>query len=639
MNRKGSGDELWDGNGMTRSFTEISIDKLSGIVPAALLDEVNQRLFRRSLIVVAAAGLVAGIGLFIAGLSSPAHWVWALATLPVVMVLAVSMSRELISGRLGVDAVALLSMSAALVLGQPLAAIVVAMMYAGGNVLEDFAVARAESDLKSLVDRAPRLAHLRQADGVKDVAIEVVAAGDRLLVRGGEVVPVDGTVASQSATIDESALTGEPIPVGRGPGEPVRSGTLNAGDTFEMTAAATAGESTYAGIVRMVTAAQTAKAPFIRLADRFALLLLPVAAGGAGLAWLLSGDSIRGLAVLVTATPCPLILAAPVAFIGGVSRAARRGILIKGGNALEALARAHTVMFDKTGTLTVGSARLISIELAPGESADAVLRLAASLEQASQHVVAMAVVASARARNLLLELPENSRETMGSGLEGRIGGKLVRVGSHQFVFGGVKPSEWATRALRRASWRSALSVFVAVDGRGIGALLLADELRRESPRAVQTLRSIGIKRIVMVTGDHADASETSQRSISMPCWRIGCRRTKSMPSRSSSGCIRPSWWATASTMLRRSPPPMSALPWAGGGQAHRRRQPMLSSWLIGSTESRKRLSSRVAHARSRFKASSPAWLYRVWPCSPRHWAISRRLPARSCKRSSTLPSS
>ena len=196
-----------------------------------------------------------------------------------------------------------------------------------------------------------------------------VAVGDAILVRAGEIIPVDGVITSAGAVLDEAALTGEPIPVHRRKGEAARSGTLNAGETFEMRASATAGESTYAGIVRLVTAAQTAKAPFIRLADRYALLLLPVTLLVAGAAWLLSGDSVRGLAVLVAATPCPLILAAPVAFIAGVSQAARKGILIKGGGPLEALARTHTVMFDKTGTLTVGGARLIAIEAAPGESA------------------------------------------------------------------------------------------------------------------------------------------------------------------------------------------------------------------------------------------------------------------------------
>jgi heavy metal translocating P-type ATPase len=327
-------------------------------------------------------------------------------------------------------------------------------------------------------------------------------------VRGGEVIPIDGIIASATATLDEAVLTGEPIPVTRREGESVRSGTVNAGDTFEMRATATAGESTYAGIVKLVNAAQAAKAPFIRLADRYALLLFPVALLVAGGAWLQSGDPIRGLAVLVAATPCPLILAAPVAFIAGVAQAARHGVLIKGGAPFEALARTHTVMFDKTGTLTVGGARLVAIESAPGVDPNEVLRLAASLEQASQHVVAATIVDSARSRGLELIVPTQVRETMGSGLEGRIGCHLVCVGSYQMVYGTRKPEDWAARALRRAAWRSALSVFVAANGRTVGALLLGDELRRETPHAVQSLRSAGVSRIIMLTGDRADAAET-----------------------------------------------------------------------------------------------------------------------------------
>src|SRR6516165_9085497 len=269
-----------------------------------------------------------------------------------------------------------------------------------------------------------------------------------------------------------------------------------------------ANESTYAGIVRMVSAAQTAKAPFIRMVDRFALLLLPLTLLTAGAAWFFSGDAVRALAVLVAATPCPLILAAPVAFIAGVAQAAKRGILVKGSGPLEALARTHTVMFDKTGTLTIGGARLVAIEAAPGQSTDEILRLAGSLEQASHHVVAATIVEEAVAKGLKLSIPSHVRETMGSGLEGAVDGRKVRVGSHQLVYGAAKPEQWAARALRRASWRSALSVFVAVDGRTIGAVLLADELRRDTPRAVQTLRAAGVSRIVMVTGDRADAAET-----------------------------------------------------------------------------------------------------------------------------------
>jgi heavy metal translocating P-type ATPase len=467
-----------------------------------------ERIGRRGLVAVATTALVIGLIASASGYGRGAAWIWGIGTAPVATGLLLSMIRDLLAGRLGVDAIALVSMSAALLLGETLAAVVVAIMYAGGNVLEDFAVGRAERELRSLVDRAPRIAHRLRDGAVEDVPIEEVAVGDAVLVLAGEIIPIDGVVTSGGAMLDEAPLTGEPIPAHRRKGEAARSGAVNAGETFEMRAAATAGESTYAGIVRLVTTAQTAKSPFIRLADRYALLLLPVSLFIAGAAWIVSGDAIRGLAVLVAATPCPLILAAPVAFIAGVSQAARNGILIKGGGPLEALARTRTAMFDKTGTLTIGGARLIAIEAAPREEPDEVLRFAASVEQASHHVVAAAIVEAALGKGLALEVPDGVRETMGSGLEGRVGGHKICVGSHQLVYGARKPEDWAIRVLRRASWRSALSVFVSVDGRTIGALLMGDELRQETPRAVQLLRRAGVSRVVMVTGDRADAAET-----------------------------------------------------------------------------------------------------------------------------------
>jgi heavy metal translocating P-type ATPase len=474
-----------------------------------------ERVLRWALVSIAVAGLAAGIWASVAGRAGLADLCWAVATMPVVAGLAISIVRDFLGGRLGVDAIALVSMSAALALGQPLAGAVVALMYSGGNVLEDVAVARAEHDLRSLVDRAPREAHRRIGDLIEEVPVSVVAIGDQLLVRAGEVVPVDGVVASSSATIDESALTGEPIPVVKPRGAAILSGSLNVGETFELAVAAAVGDSTYAGIVRLVTAAQTAKAPFVRLADRYALLFLPVTLALAFVAWLISGDLIRSLAVLVAATPCPLILAAPVAFIAGVAQAARRGILVKGGEPLEALARAHTVLFDKTGTLTVGGARLLAIEIAPGETAEEVLMLGASLEQASHHVLASAIVEAGVKRGLNLKVPEQVRESMGSGLHGVIEGRHVSAGSPDMIFAGARISQWASRAIRRASWRSALIVFVAVEGRPIGALLLADELRADTPRAIRLLREAGVARMVMVTGDRAAAAQAISAALDL----------------------------------------------------------------------------------------------------------------------------
>ena len=461
-----------------------STERIVNWTSAQLVTElVSHRLVGRVLFGVAIGASALGVAAWLAGRADVAKWAWTAGTIPILAGLGFSILRDLAQGRVGVDAVAFVSMAAAVLLGEALAGVVVAVMYSGGNLLEDFAVSRAAGDLRSLVDRAPRVAHKMLGAHIADVPVEKVTSGDRLLVRSGEVIPADGILLSSEATIDESALTGEPLPVLRIKGEPLRSGAVNAGNTFELSATATSGESTYAGIIGMVTAAQTAKAPFIRLADRYALILLPITLFLAGVAWAVSGDPIRGLAVLVTSTPCPLILAAPVAFIGGVSRAARLGILIKGGAALEALARTHTVMFDKTGTLTVGGARLVAIEVAPGEKTHTILALAASLEQASHHVVGEAIVSAARSRGLQLETPASVREKPGSGLEGKIGNKTVRAGSFDLVCGRSYREPWALRALRRATWRSALSVFVAVDGRVIGALLLADELRPETPGA------------------------------------------------------------------------------------------------------------------------------------------------------------
>ncbi len=468
----------------------------------------TDRLLRRALIAIAAGGLAAGLAALGIGRAGLAGLLWSITVAPVALALLVSIVRDLLAGRMGVDVIALISMIGAVALGEPLAGAVVALMYAGGMALEDVAVARAERNLRSLADRAPRIAHRHEAGGLVDVPVEAVAVGEKLLVRGGEIVPVDGIVASEQAVLDESTLTGEAIAVVRARGSAVASGAVNAGPAFDLRATMLAAESTYAGIVKMVSAAQAAKAPLVRLADRFAIVFLPVTVVVAVAAWLASGDAMRGLAVFVAATPCPLILAAPVAFIAGVAQAAWRGILVKGGGALEALARVRTVMFDKTGTLTLGGARLLSIETAPGVDAQEVLGLAASLEQASQHVVAAVIVRSATERGIALMLPEDVRETMGTGLAGTIGGRRVTAGSAEMMPAAARGAPWAVRAMRRAAWRAALIVFVAVDQRTVGALLLADELRPDAPRAIRMLREAGVARVLMVTGDRAETAET-----------------------------------------------------------------------------------------------------------------------------------
>jgi len=327
------------------------------------------------------------------------------------------------------------------------------------------------------------------------------------MVRAGELLPVDGRLLDPEATIDESAVTGEPLPVVRPRGDFLRSGTVNAGEAFRYRAEAPASGSTYAGIVRMVEAAQTAKAPFMRVADRFALFLLPVTLIVAGLAWAVYGDPLRALAVLVVATPCPLILAAPVAFIGGVARAARSGILMKGSAALEALAGARTALFDKTGTLTEGGARVTGIATAPDYSPDEVLRLLASLEQASHHVVAATLVDLARSRGLALATPREVREYRGSGLEGMVEGRWLRAGERRLVVGEGEMPPWLAAAVAKSD-RSGLSIYLAVDGRPVALVTMADAIRREAPAALKRLRTLGIERVVMLTGDDGETARS-----------------------------------------------------------------------------------------------------------------------------------
>ena len=479
---------------------------------------LNEPLLRRALLGLALLGLAIGLAVWRLGNGDvEPRLIWAAATVPVVTVLVISIIRDFWIGRFGVDAIALVSMSAALVLGEALAAIVVAIMYAGGTVLEDFARGRAERNLTALADRSPRVAHRQGSDSLDTVPVEQIAVGDALLVRAGELIPVDGSLIDSFAHIDESAMTGEPLPERRRAGDLLRSGTVNAGEAFSMRATATAGRSTYAAIVRMVAAAQTAKAPFIRMADRFAIFMLPATLIVAGLAWHLSGDPIRALAVLVIATPCPLILAAPVAFIGGISRAARVGVVMKGSAALEALADVRTAIFDKTGTLTLGGAELIDLEIAPGRDADELLRLLASLEQASHHIISDSIIRLARERGLGLAQPEGVREVRGSGLQGIVDGTPVRAGSRSLVIGDRQFPGWAAHGEARYSGQPVLRVFLAIEGRLAGVFTFGDSLRGDAREVTQSLRAAGVSRLVMLTGDDTGTAQRVASALEIDC--------------------------------------------------------------------------------------------------------------------------
>jgi heavy metal translocating P-type ATPase len=456
------------------------------------------------LLVLTASGLALGLFLHVAGAGVAGNAVWAAVGGCGAAYALWAMADALRHGRVGVDVIALLAVGGALAVGELLAAAVIAVMLASGRALEAWAAGRARRDLHALLERAPRTARQYRGQALETVPLDAVMPGDLLLVAPGELVPVDGTVVGAAAVLDESALTGEARPVERAPREPVRSGVVNAGGPFDLRVTAAAADSTYAGIVRLVSEAEASQAPFVRLADRYAVWFLLVSLAWAGAAWVVAGAA-RAVAVLVVATPCPLILAAPVALVSGLSVAARRGVVVKGGGVLERLAQCTTLLLDKTGTLTSGRPQVSAIIPAGGHEQAEILRLAASLDQVSVHVLAGAVVEAAAARGGRLVLPQHVEEVPGQGIRGTVGTHRVAVGRAGWA-GVTGLPGWVKSARRRARLDGALTVFVAVDGEPAGALILTDPLRSDAARTIRVLRDAGISRIVMVTGDRAEVA-------------------------------------------------------------------------------------------------------------------------------------
>ncbi|MGV8954113.1 MAG: HAD-IC family P-type ATPase, partial [Cypionkella sp.] len=464
----------------------------TGDWPISRLTQLLQQNYDAILFAIALLGLASGTTLYFAG-SDQAGLVWTLGTVPVLAGLLFQIGSALRRGDVGLDIVAALSMSAALGFGEPLPGNVVALMYAGGQLLETFAAGRARHEMTALLGRVARTAMRYAGSTIEEVPISAIVPGDRLLIRHGEVLPVDGTVSGSPASLDMSALTGESIPVQLMAGAEALSGSTLIGAPFDLLASHPAAESTYAGIVRLVEAAQTSKAPMARLADRYAMgfLLLTVALAAA--AWALSGDPLRALAVLVVATPCPLILAVPVAIISGMSRTARIGVLVKNGGMLEALAEVRTAVLDKTGTLTGGQPGVTQIRHVPGVTENDVLYRAASLDQASGHVVAAALIQAATDRSLILSNPLGTSEAAGEGLSGQIDGHATVVGGLTYVGGQLLHGSFAQ--LASGIPQDAMTVAVAVDGHPFGIIVLQDLVRADAYEALDALRAAGISRI------------------------------------------------------------------------------------------------------------------------------------------------
>lgn len=463
-----------------------------------------KQVLRWTLLAVTLTALAAGAVAWATGSLPTAHACWIAGTVAAILPATWWVVAGLRSGRFGVDVLAVLSLVGALAVGEYLAGALIAVMLATGQALDAAAERRATKDLRALLDRVPRTARRRNGDEFEVVELDAIVVDDVVLVGPGEVLPVDGLVHSEYAVIDDSALTGEPLQVRYGRGDAVRSGSVNAGGGMELRASATAADSTYAGIVRLAKQAAAESAPLVRLADRVAAWFVPLALAVAGLAWLLSGSASRAVAVLVVATPCPLLLAAPVAIVSGLSRTSRIGVLVRGGGPLETLGKATTLVLDKTGTLTSGRPRGTDVVVAPGWTVDEILGLAASADQLSPHVLAAAIVAEAKARGLALAVPDLVEEEAGTGVLATIGGRRVHIGNL-----GVDPdsAQWAASVLSRAALDGAVVAWVRVDGELAGAILLADPLRPDAPRTLRRLRAAGMTRLVMLTGDRPAPAE------------------------------------------------------------------------------------------------------------------------------------
>ncbi len=457
-----------------------------------------------------------GIVLAATGVGWLVAWAFSAYALAIAAWQAVGMVRELLRGHFGLDVLAITAIVATVAVGEFVAALLVVLMLTGGEALEDYANRRAKRELDALLARAPLRAHVQRDGDIRDVDVDEVVVGDVLLVRPSEVIPVDGALLSPAASVDQSSLTGESIPVDKSAGDELLSGTINGAEAIELRATATAAASQYQQIVALVAEASESRAPVVRLADRYAVPFTAFALVLGGVAWIVSGEPARFAEVLVLATPCPLLIAAPVAFVGGMSRAARDGIIVKGGSVLERLAAARTVVFDKTGTLTHGSPDITEVRPAPGFTEDELLAAVASAEEYSSHVLASSMIREAASRGLARTEATRAREVATNGVEAEIAGRRVVVGKFRFV------AEHAPDARRTHIAPGELAVYTAIDGRYAGAILASDVVRGNARSTLERLNALGVHRTVMLTGDARETAEHVASGLGISEVRAEC---------------------------------------------------------------------------------------------------------------------
>ena len=447
---------------------------------------------RRPVPFIAAAGLAVG-------LLARSDTAFLVALLLGGVPLVVQTVRGLLRGRFAADIVATLAIITSVVLGQYFAGVVIVLMQSGGEALEQYAMRRASESLEALLARAPKQAHRLEKGTIEDVPVDAVVPGDLLVIKPGDLIPVDAEVIAGSSTVDQAALTGEPLPVRAVTGTQLMSGSVNLEGALQARALRPSAESQYQQIVRLVELARSEKPPIQRLADRFAVWFTPLTLVMCGVAYLLTGTATSMLAVLVVATPCPLILATPVAVIAAISRAADLGVIVKRGVAIEQLGQANAIVFDKTGTLTLGQPTVSHVEPLNGIPAADVLRLAAAVEQLSSHHLGRAVAMAGRDRFKTLPAVTEFVEAPGRGVSGRVDGKSVCVGSPQFLRDcGVRLADGD---------RDGTTAMVAIAGRLAGTIEFADRLRHQVPSLLQRLAVLGLTDTVMLTGDREAPAE------------------------------------------------------------------------------------------------------------------------------------
>jgi len=463
---------------------------------------------------VAIAGLAGGgIATLVAGRPDVGNLFWYAALLIGGAPVVYHTLRGVIRGKFAADIVAMLAILTAVLTDEAFAGVIIVIMQTGGEALDDYGFRRASSSLDSLIARAPKIANRRRSDGgIEEVEVKDVAVGDEVIVRSGDLIPVDGLLTRGPAEIDESALTGEPLPRTKAKGEVLMSGTLNVGQAFEMSATRVSTESQYSKIVDLVRKAEGDKPPIQRLADKYAIVFTPLTIGVAALGWLFTHNVSTVLAVLVVATPCPLILATPLAVICGVNRAAKESIIVKNGAAIEQIGRGRAVLFDKTGTLTYGSPIVESIVSLEGEERE-IVRKAASVEQLSSHPVAKALAEEGIRRFGTLGMPANFKETPGQGVEAELDGEHILVGLQQFCEARISRAfdGKAGEILESARGEGRMATFIAIDGKPAGIVVFTDKLRPGVPAMMMRLRELGVEQTVMLTGDNKVNAEIIAR--------------------------------------------------------------------------------------------------------------------------------